>query len=794
MISSERAQRLAELVKSAVDLSPADWKPFLDKECGSDDAMRAEIESLLKHQKHVDTFIEQPALHLTAETFVRNGEQCVGQIIGEYEVLSLIGSGGMGDVYLAQDRQLHRKAALKLVRLGIGNEEIMRRFQREEFLLASLNHANIAQLYGSGITAEGMPFFAMEYVEGTRIDQFCNENKLSLHSRLELFRKICGAVHYAHQHLVVHRDIKPSNILVTAEGEPKLLDFGIAKIVDADPTLAVARTVTEMKALTPEYASPEQLKGESVTTATDIYSLGVVLYELLTEQRPYRLKTSRPDELSRVICDEEPTKPSVALANRQQSPSSGKFLKGDLDNIILMAMRKEPSRRYLSVAQFSGDIRRHLEALPVVARQATWRYRTSKAIRRNKVGVLSAALICLALLAGMAATSWQTHVAHLERTRAERRFNDVRKLANSYLFEIHAAIENLPGSTPARQLIVQRALEYLDNLALEEGADLSLQREVVMAYLKAGNVQGNPRDANLGNTEGALNSYRKALAIATKWPVTSGDVATRRPLALIYEKIADVEAETSQLDRAVASARKSLAIFKELAEAHPDSADEQRSVAISHLKTGDVLGNPNYPNLGDQSGAMEHYRAAANVLESLHSRDVANVRTRRFLGMIHERIGTVLESRNDITGALADYKRSAEIRVPLAAEFPNDMPIVRDAAIAYEKIGNVMSATGDREAALENRRKSLEIFRHLLEADPQNILAQRSLAISHVHLGDLLGEVSAVSSELRTEAMQHYRDAIRLFETLKKADPANATTRRDLIEAQAKLGKVSKTE
>jgi eukaryotic-like serine/threonine-protein kinase len=794
MSSSLRTQRIAEVVKSASELGPEEWKAFLDEECKSDQAMRAEIESLLQRQEHVGTFIEEPALHLAAETLVSDGAHRLGQIIGHYEILSLIGSGGMGDVYLAQDRQLHRKSALKLVRGGMDSDDIIRRFQREEFLLASLNHPNIAQLYGSGITADGIPFFAMEYVEGKRIDEYCKENRLTIQTRLELFRKICGAIHYAHQHLVVHRDIKPSNIVVTAEGEPKLLDFGIAKLLDPDPALAFARTVTEMKALTPEYASPEQLKGESVTTATDIYSLGVVLYELLTEQRPYQLKTSRPDELSRVICEDEPTKPSTAVGKHRTSNSEqriAKSLRGDLDNIVLMAMRKEPARRYASVAQFSGDIRRHLEALPVIARQDTWSYRTSKAIRRHKVGVLAAGLIVLALLAGIAATSWQARVAHIERARAERRFNDVRKLANSYLFEIHAAIENLPGSTPARQLIVQRALEYLDSLALEEGADLSLQREVVMAYLKAGNVQGNPREGNLGNTAGALNSYRKALAIAEKWPVISGDVTTRRPLALLYEKMADVEVETNQLKRAATSARKSLAIFQELAAAHPDSADEQRSVAISHLKIGDVLGNPNYQNLGDSVGAMQNYQVAAKILKSLRSANPADGRTRRFLGMIHERIGAVLESRNDVPGALSEYQHSAEIRVPLAAEFPNDMPIVRDAAIAYEKMGNVTTATGDLEAALENRRKSLEIFRHLLEADPQNMLAQHSLAISDLHLADLLGQGNGANPERSKEAIEHYREAIRLLETINKADSANAAIRRDLVEAQGKLAKLS---
>ena len=309
----ERAQRLAELVKSAIEHGPERWDVFLEEECRSDPAMRAEIESLLKQQEHVTRFIETPALHLAAESLVRDGAYRAGQMIGDYEILSLIGSGGMGDVYLAQDRELHRKAALKLVRRGMDCDDILRRFKREERLLASLNHPNIAQLYGSGITAEGIPFFAMEYVEGTRIDDYCNEKRLSIQTRLELFRKVCGAIHYAHQHLVVHRDIKPSNILVTTEGEPKLLDFGIAKLLDSDPSLAFARTITEMKALTPEYASPEQVKGESVTTATDIYSLGVVLYGLLTGERPYRLKTSRADELARAICEEDPTKPSTAV-------------------------------------------------------------------------------------------------------------------------------------------------------------------------------------------------------------------------------------------------------------------------------------------------------------------------------------------------------------------------------------------------------------------------------------------------------------------------------------------------
>src|SRR5438270_3055668 len=360
---NERAERLAELVKSAVEREPESRAAFLEEECRSDPAMRAEIASLLQQQEGVSEFIEEPALHLAAESFLGQGALSAGQIIGHYEIVSLIGSGGMGEVYLAQDRQLNRRVALKRIRRGLNSEDIIRHFKREEHLLASLNHPNIAQLYGSGLTADGVPFFVMEYVEGQRLDDYCNERKLETKERLQLFRKVCSAVTYAHQRLVIHRDLKPANVRVTAEGEPKLLDFGIAKLIDVENAQGSGMTLTLQGVMTPEYASPEQVRGESMTTASDVYSLGVVLYELLTGQRPYRLTSRRPEEISRAITEQTPARPS-SMSTLPQPQS----LRGDLDNIVLMAMRKEPARRYSSVGQFSADIQRHLEELPVIAR------------------------------------------------------------------------------------------------------------------------------------------------------------------------------------------------------------------------------------------------------------------------------------------------------------------------------------------------------------------------------------------------------------------------------------------
>ena len=310
---NERAERLAELVKSAVECGRERWSAFLDEECPSDPAMRAEIESLLQEQEGASQFIETPALHLVAESLIREGAYHAGQIIGDYEIVSLIGRGGMGEVYLAEDRQLHRAVALKIVRRGMDTGNLVRRFQREEQILASLNHPNIARLYGGAVTAEGVPYFVMEYVDGPRLDHYCRENRLSIHEQLALFQKVCAAVTYAHQRLIIHRDIKPANIRVTAEGEPKLLDFGIAKLLDPTTSPIREETMTFSGAMTPEYASPEQMRGETMTTTSDVYTLGVVLYKLLTGQSPYRTKTNRPDEIARAITDQDPERPSTAI-------------------------------------------------------------------------------------------------------------------------------------------------------------------------------------------------------------------------------------------------------------------------------------------------------------------------------------------------------------------------------------------------------------------------------------------------------------------------------------------------
>jgi serine/threonine protein kinase/outer membrane protein assembly factor BamD (BamD/ComL family) len=531
---SERAGLIAELVKAAAECEPPARQAFLDQECGPDSELRAEVESLLEHQAQVSSFIETPALHLAAETLVHAGAFGAGQKIGHYEIVSLIGKGGMGEVYLAQDQQLRRRVALKLVRRGMDTEAIVRRFHHEQQLLAGLNHPNIAQLYDSGITPDGIPFFAMEYIDGTRVDDYCREKELPIEARLELFGKVCRAVHYAHQHLVVHRDIKPSNIVVTDEGEPKLLDFGIAKLLDTVTNTAPEQTVTLQNVLTPEYASPEHVRGDPITTASDVYSLGVLLYELLTETKPYRIESRTPVEIARIITEREPDRPSTAVTKAKGNPQfavpNPKSLRGDLDNIVLMAMRKEPERRYSSVAQFSGDIRRHLDGLPVGARKDTVGYRSSKFIRRHRVGVAAAAMVILAVFVGLTVSIQQMRAARREKGRAEA----VSKFLKTTLFSSN------PNSPVRRRKTDASLKDVLDDaskrlaageLTSQPEVRAELQRIMGETYISLGRVDEAERiltaalsDQTAISGNGNLETLKTGLLVSEVW-TEKGDYA-----------------------------------------------------------------------------------------------------------------------------------------------------------------------------------------------------------------------------------------------------------------------------
>ncbi len=447
-MDAERWRRTEELFHAAME-RPADCRAaFLHDACGVDDALRGEVESLIASHEAARGFIESPASDDALRVLAAHPVSAAGTTrLGPYRVIREIGHGGMGAVYLGErdDHQYWKQVAIKIIRPGFMDADVLRRFHTERQILASLDHPNIARLLDGGTTEDGLPYIVMEYVEGTPIDQYCDRARLSIADRLKLFRDICSAVHYAHRHLIVHRDIKHSNILVTPEGVPKLLDFGIAKLIDTRADLPGASpdlTVTGQRALTLEYASPEQIRGERITTATDVYSLGVLLYRLLTGHHPYLVAGRPPHEIMKTICDEEPLKPSTAVLRVEEvtdavtgerrvlkpetkSDTRGgpperlrRQLRGDIDTIVLMAIRKEPERRYESVERFSEDIHRYLSGLTVIARKPTLAYRSGKFAGRHKVGVLAGALALMMLIGGVVTISWQARIAAIERDRA----------------------------------------------------------------------------------------------------------------------------------------------------------------------------------------------------------------------------------------------------------------------------------------------------------------------------------------------------------------------------------------
>lgn len=443
-MKAERWQKIDELFCSALDCKPEDRARFLTEACADDESLRKEVEALLASHQQAGSFIQSPAVEAAMKLIADEpSEPIAGRRIGAYETVREIGQGGMGSVYLAQraDDQYKKQVAIKLVRQSFDNPLVVSRFLGERQILAKLDHPNIARLLDGGTLEDGSPYLVMEYIAGFPIDQYCDRHNLSTVKRLKLFRTVCSAVQYAHQNLVIHRDIKPSNLLVTEDGIPKLLDFGIAKILNPDAA-PQPQTATAARMMTPDYASPEQVRGEQITTSSDIYSLGVLLYKLLTGRHPYHFKTPLSREIERVICESEPEKPSTAITRVEQvtTPDGAmsialtpeavsrvretqpdklrRLLKGDIDNIVLMAMRKEPERRYSSVEGLSEDIRRHLAGLPVIARKDTFSYRATKFIARHKASVAAASAVVLTLMAGIIATTWQARAAREQRDSA----------------------------------------------------------------------------------------------------------------------------------------------------------------------------------------------------------------------------------------------------------------------------------------------------------------------------------------------------------------------------------------
>jgi serine/threonine protein kinase/tetratricopeptide (TPR) repeat protein len=809
-MTPERWLRINEMFHAALVLDGQERSAFLVAHSAGDDVLRAKVAALLASHDQAEGFIQGSVFGDAAQLLVEDeAEAMIGQHIGLYKVNQEIGRGGMGSVYLAtrDDDQFEQQVAIKVVRRGMDTDLVLARFRTERQILAGFAHPNIARLFDGGSTETGLPYFIMEYIEGQAIDEYCDSQRLSTSARLELFRTVCAAVQYAHQHLVIHRDIKPSNILVTAAGVPKLLDFGIAKLLHSEATQGTATTAIVQRLMTPEYASPEQVQGEQVTTVSDVYSLGVLLYELLSGHSPYHFTTLLPQDIARVIRDSEPEKPSTVI-NRVEEVTTGgrkgskltpqsvsqtrdgrpenlrRKLAGDLDNIVLMSMRKEPPRRYSSVGQFSEDIRRHLEGLPVMARKATLSYRAGKYVRRNTVAVAAAAVISLIVIVGIAATGWEAHLARGERARAEaagaraeRRFNQVRKLAHSVLFDYNEAIQDLPGSVPVRERLVKDALEYLDSLAGEANDDPSLQRELATAYEKVGDVQGRTLRANMGDTSGARNSYSKALRIReTLVAANPKDSSSRSDLADSYREFGRLLWTASDTAGGLENARKDVFLREALTAENPTNMQARFSLGVSHADVGEIL-----LEQGVTNGAAESLRLALAVFEALLVTEPSNEKYRAAVPFVYQKSSEVMLWQGDAVGALETSRKALALDTKLSGTYPMNTHYRQEVGIDFEKVGNTLAHLGDLDGALESYRNELRIFEEQSVSDPANAQFRSDLSSAYYKVGSMLARIGKPA-----DALLHQHKALAIRKELATADPLDLWKRWDLIESYAK--------
>ncbi len=800
-----RWSEVKSVLSGVLDADPSERPQILDRLCSGDAELRNTVESLLAMESKADRL--DTAVLPGALLWADPVEQPPAQI-GPYNIIKEIGRGGMGVVYLADraDGEYDKRVAIKLITGARPDANLDQRFRRERQILAQLEHPNIARLLDGGATPSGQPYLVMEYVEGPPLLAWCEEYALPIPQRLSLFLSVCQAVAYAHQKLIVHRDLKPGNILVTPAGDPKLLDFGLARVLDSDTDSEI--TQAGPAPMTVAYASPEQIRGERQTVASDVYSLGVILYELLTAHRPYAAGSASYAEAIRIACEQEPIPP--AQWNRR--------LAGDLETILLKALAKDPRLRYPTVDEFAADLRRYLDGQPIHARPATFAYRAGKFLRRHRIAVPAAALAA-ALILAFGSLSW------VESRRAQRRFNDVEKLAHSVMFEFHDAIEKLPGSTSARELLVRRALEYLENLSHESAGDPRLAREIALGYLRIGDVQGLSGSSNLGQVPAALESYRKAHDILERLLARSPSDDSLRldylhasdALAAAYSASGDVPRANALSDQTLASATAAL-------RAHPGNLDFLRAMAgaqsiratlltnaqkyqeaipirenilalqqrIVDARPGDTSSQANlglaHKRLGALYGVLKRYEEGrsqyeeARAIDEEYVKNVGGPRAQLDLSYDYSDLGWVTVRLGDQSAALAFYRKAQALRQSAAAADPNDYRAAVALASITGRVSLQLRRSHDLPAALQESERAIALWKALTERPGAAWNITSELADAHEERAEIY-----IDMKNFPRAAGEYEEAIRLYSALRDRGvlPQASYAHIDELKAQA---------
>jgi tetratricopeptide (TPR) repeat protein len=791
-LTSEEWGSVRALFEGALAVAAAERQSWIDQHA-PDKKVAGEVYQLISCYEQWPDFLEESAaLELVASDVPVS--PLVGRRLGPWRLEREIGRGGMGVVWeaLRDDQTFQQRVAIKILSAGLQSSSGIARFVEERQILADLSHPGIARLLDGGSMEDGSPYLVMEFVEGERLDAWLAHSP-SLGERLRVFLSICPAVEYAHRHLIVHGDLKPANIMVTPEGEAMLLDFGVARLLG--PGLdTLIRTHTRL--FSPRFASPEQVRGQAVTTATDVHALGVLLYLMLTERQPFANGSEDTLEVMRAVCSDEPAAPSSAPVPWR------KALRGELEAIVLQCLRKDPEERYRSVHDLSEDIAAWRDGRPVRAHRPGWVRRARKLVRRNRALSAAIMLAMLSMSGGSGVALWQARQARQERRRAEMRFQQVKRLAHSVLFELHDAIRDLPGSTAARRLLVQDALEYLRELEATGGNNRELDLELAAAYMRVGDVQTNLGRANTGDSAAAMQSQLNARRLAVSAGLANpgqerqaqqlreidiglsdvyrqqGDTKTHRELRAEIDTISTGLAARHPQDRKLrflalwdrawtlgeggrAEGRKAtenlgawqnaLSAARDVLALEPDEPESIRYLARCYRNLGDA-----YKNTGDRAAALESYRKAVAIDDKRASSEPASAQPKMDLYFDLVASGWEHHDAGHERVAVLEFERAARLLRQICASDPDDFlarlelaKLLITAAPSWQHLG--------REAEVMARlREALGYLEWARARDPNNLDARLHHGWALVELGDAWARRAALGGQ---QARDHWREA-----------------------------------
>ena len=738
-MNSDRWARISALFQDACERPRDDRERGLLAHCEDED-LRAEVSALLRTYDSEPEFLVQPADIADGLSSLHAGGR-----LGPYRLVAEIGRGGMGVVYEARrdDDEFDRRVAIKMLPAWSGSD-LANRFRLERRVLAGLDHPGIARLLDSGTTSDGTPYFVMDYVDGRPIDAWAAEHQPDLTRRVELIEKVLDALAYAHQNLVVHRDVKPANVLVTADGQPKLLDFGIATLITEDGQAAAGLTRTGHHSFTTEYASPEQIRGERVTTASDVYSVGVLLYRLLSGRRPYDVANQSAFEAMRIVCEVDPPLMS-AVADDRLRPA----LRGDLDAIVAKALRKAPTERYRTVSEFAADLAAWRTGLAVSAVRQSFTYNAARFIRRHRAAVAAAAAIVIALAGGAVTTAWQARIAAEERDKAQNRFRQVQEFSRSLLFDVHDALRTVPGTTEPRRLLLDRAVQFLDGLRADAKDDSALQMELAAGYQRLSQVQGNALSENVGDTAAALASLEQAATLISAVRARQPDdpEALMRAVSIAFD-LATLHDERAD-DNADAAVAMHESLVRELEARH---LGVPRAIGVVAKGYSDI--GQKRVNRGDFDGAEQAYRHAVVLFDKMPQEE-RTVPRRRDHGLALKRLGGVLLRAGKFDDSERAYRQALMIDEYVMRL--DTRPQTRyDVTFTLSDLGLVQSRRGQWSDAVALWKRALAIRQEIADADPKDIRALGGVATIYSRLGgaalvakDFAGCVAMYRDELR---------------------------------------------